>query len=101
MPSDFLYPTSIELQQVEQELMPRLTANDPLLSDIMPIRNVDSHLLEWEQRDNFRGLQGVRGLNGEPSRVKPIGGKRWMMQPGVYGEFYQIDEQQLTARRGW
>jgi hypothetical protein len=62
---------------------------------------VDSHLLEWEQRDNYLGLQQVRGLNGEPNRVKPIGGKAYQMKPGVYGEYALIDEDQLTQRRQW
>lgn len=97
---DFLYPSAIVLQQINQELVPRLAANRKIF-DIMPMRDVDSHLLEWEQKDNYLGLQQVRGLNGQPSRVKATGGKRYLMQPGVYGEFELIDEQQLTTRRQW
>lgn len=96
--ADLLYPSAVELTQVAQLLEPRLTADRPIF-DIFPIRNVDSHILEWEQIDNYTGLQQVRGLNGEPSRVKPIGAKRYLMTPGVYGEFKLIDEQQLTTRR--
>jgi hypothetical protein len=98
--ADFIYPSAIELTQVAQTLAPRLTAERPIF-DIFPMRAVDSHLLEWDQMDNFIGLQQVRGLNGEPSRVKQIGGKRYLMVPGVYGEFSLIDEQQLTTRRPW
>lgn len=95
---DFIYPTSVQLQQVEQELMPRLVEARAIFQ-IMPMRNVDSHILEWEQMDNYTGLQQVRGLNGDPSRVKPIGMKRYLMEPGVYGEFMLIDEKELTVRR--
>jgi hypothetical protein len=98
--ADLIYPSNIELQAVAQQLMPRLTADRPIF-EVLPLRAVDSHILEWEQMDNFIGLQQVRGLNGMPSRVKQIGGKRYLMTPGVYGEFAMLDEQQLTIRRPW
>jgi hypothetical protein len=98
--ADFIYPSAVELEQVAQTLIPRLTADRPIF-DIFPMRNVDSHLLEWEQLDNFIGLQQVRGLNGQPPRVKQIGGKRYQMQPGVYGEWAGLDELSLTVRRQW
>lgn len=97
---EFIYPTAVVLQQINQELAPRLAANRAIF-DIIPMRDVDTHLLEWEQKDNYTGLQQVRGLNGQPSRVKQTGGRRYAMQPGVYGEFELIDEQQLTTRRQW
>jgi hypothetical protein len=95
---DFVYPSSIVLQQIAQELAPRLEANRRIF-DILPIVNADSYILEWEQRDNYLGLQQIRGLNGDPPRVKQTGAKRYMMQPGAYGEFKLIDEMQLTVRR--
>src|SRR5690348_9951838 len=97
---DFVYPTAVELQTIEQELMPRLVAARPCF-DIFPIRNAQTHILEWEQKDNYTGLQQIRGLNGSPRVVKPVSGKRYLMQPGVYGEFINIDELQLTTRRPW
>lgn len=95
---DYLYPTAIELRQVAQELVPRLTANRAAF-DIFPIQSVNTNILEWEQKDNFTGLQQVRGLNGMPSRVKMVSGKRFLYTPGVYGEFIIIDERQITERR--
>jgi hypothetical protein len=95
-----VYPSVVELQTIAQEYLPRLMEARPVF-DIFPTRDVDSHLLEWEQRDNYLGLQQVRGLNGEPNRVKPIGGKAYQMKPGVYGEYALIDEDQLTQRRQW
>lgn len=100
MPSDFVYPTAIEIQAVAQTLVPRLVAARPVF-DIFPLRDVDSHLLEWEQRDTYTGLQQVRGLNGQPPRVKPLGARRFLMNPGVYGERMDLDEQQLTMRRNY
>ena len=93
----YVYPDQKQLQAVEQELAPRLMKNRPIF-ELMPIVEKDAFDLEWELLDNFTGLQGVRGLNGQPSRVKAIGMKRYQMAPGVYGEYAAIDEQQLTKR---
>jgi hypothetical protein len=100
--SDFIYPTTIELRTIAQTLLPRLEQNRVVFSTgFFPIRSVDSHLLEWEQKDNYVGLQQARGLNGRPSMVRPIGGRRYQVEPGVYGEFEMIDERELTTRRQW
>lgn len=96
--ADFTFPTSAELMEIEQEKLPRLIEDDPIFN-LFPIVNVDAHLLMWEQLDNFVGLQQIRGLNGQPSRVKQTGLNRYQMTPGVYGEFETIDEEQLTMRR--
>jgi hypothetical protein len=97
---NYIYPTADELQAIEQTKLPVLTQDDPIFEHF-PIVNVDSHVLSWEQRDNYKGLQQIRGLNGQPKRVNPIGGNRFTMEPGVYGEFATIDEIELTTRRQW
>jgi len=96
----FIYATSAELRQIEQDKLPNLIAQRPIF-EIMPIESVDAHILMWEQEDNYVGLQQIRGLNGQPPRVKKTGAKRYMMQPGVYGEYTTIDELELTERRQW
>lgn len=96
--NDFVYPTSAELREVEQTLIPRLTQEDPIF-DLFPIVDKDDHRLIWEQKDNYKGLQQVRGLAGQPARVKRVGAKRYDMEPGVYGEFIPLDEKELTIRR--
>jgi hypothetical protein len=96
--ADVTYPTSTELDQIAQELMPRLAADRPTFR-FFPIVTQDNWLLSWEQMDNFIGLQYARGLNGEPTRIKKTGARRFTMQPGVYGEFEHIDEEELTIRR--
>jgi hypothetical protein len=93
----FTYPTSAELQQIAQERLPRLMENRVVFT-FFPTTDVDAHLLKWEQADNFLGLQQIRGLNGEPPRVKRVG-QKIQMAPGAYGEFVPIDEQELTSRR--
>lgn len=94
----FTFPTSAELREIAQAKLPNLVAARPIFS-IMPIETVDQHLLMWEQEDNYVGLQQIRGLNGQPGRVKKTGAKRYLMQPGVYGEYSTIDELELTERR--
>ena len=96
----YSYPTSRELTEIGQDFLGPMTLSDPIFQ-YFPVRNVDSHLLEWEQRDNYKGLQQVRGLNGEPGRVNAIGGRRYRMEPGVYGEFIPLREDELTTRRAW
>lgn len=96
--TDFIYPSSVQLTQIAQILEPRLQIGR-VGFEIFPMRTVDAHLLQWEQMDNFIGLQQVRGLNGDPNRVKPVGMKRYMMEPGIYGEYGLIDEHELTVRR--
>lgn len=92
------YPTPARLQAIEQEIMPTLMLSDPIFDDF-PIVTVDDDILRWEQKDNFIGLQQIRGLNGEPPRVGRIGAKGYIMDPGVYGEFVNVDEREITRRR--
>lgn len=96
----FTYPTSAELNLIAQRKMPRLTADREVFS-FFPIRTQDAYNLLWEQLDNFIGLQAIRGINGSPTRVVPVGINRFQMDPGVYGEFMSLDELQLTQRRAY
>jgi hypothetical protein len=98
MPQTVSFPTSSELLEIEQELLPQMTMND-LVFDLMPIVSRDSALVEWEQRDNFTGLMQIRGLDGEPPVIPNVGWKKWRMEPGAYGEWAPIGETELTNRR--
>ncbi len=95
---DYVYPSNAELQQIAQDKIPRLVM-ERLGFQVMPMVNADAAVLMWDQLDNFTGLQQVRGLNGQPGRVARTGEKRYLMQPGAYGEFSTIDEVELTMRR--
>lgn len=97
--ANYIYPTSAELGVIEQQMLPMLDNSDDPIFDIFPVTTTDDSLLVWEQMDNYQGLMQVRGLNGEPGKVNRVGMKRYIMQPGVYGEFTAIDEYELTRRR--
>lgn len=95
---DFIFPTNASLSLIAQDKIARLAANR-VGFDILPMQDIDTATVQWEQWDNYIGLQQVRGLNGEPTRVKRIGAKTYRMAPGVYGEFIRLDEKELTERR--
>ena len=98
MPVTYIYPSNAELREVAQTKLPNLVKDRPAF-DILPIVTKDVDILRWEQKDNYVGLQQVRGLNGRPGRVARIGAKVYTMTPGVYGEFTTVDELELTRRR--
>lgn len=100
MATTLLYPTAVELSQIEQKKLPLLTMEDPLFT-IFPIRNKNTHLVAWDQKDNYTGLMAVRGLDGRPPRVNAKGGNRYSMEPGVYGEHMVISESEITTRAGY
>src|SRR4030095_5221912 len=98
----FSYQTTRELRRIAQILLPNLMANRIVFADdFFPIRNVDAHALEWAQLDDVLGLRRGRGLSGRPSRIQRLGGKRYMLEPGVYGEYAVVDEREITTRRPW
>lgn len=94
----YAFPTSAELMLIEQTYLPVLTADNPFFR-MFPFKSINAAVIEWEQLDNYIGLQQVRGMNGAPSRVSKTGAKRYSMKPGVYGEFETLDEEELTNRR--
>jgi hypothetical protein len=98
--ANYTYPTATELAEIEQVKLPRLVADSPIFR-LFPFEGKRSHLLEWEQEDNYGGLAQIRGLNGKPPRVVPVGAKSFLMKPGVYGEFMAIDEMERTLRRAY
>lgn len=106
----FQYPTTAALREIGSVFQSSRIEDDLLFSSVavgegrsvgplMPIVEQDTDVIMWEQRDNYPGLQQIRGLNGAPPKVQPIGSKLYLAVPGVYGEYTPIDEKQLTQRR--
>ena len=96
--ADFIYPSNQVLTAVGKEKTHALEQDDPIF-DYFPIEEENTSVLSWEQEDADTGLQQVRGINGAPKRVKPLGAKRYTVDPGVFGEFRTLDEKELTERR--
>lgn len=96
----YIFPTSIELGIVDQNLLPVLTANDPIYS-LFPVTEYDAARVAWEQEDDYLGLMQMRGYEGAFPSVPSTGVKRYVVEPGVYGEFDVISELEITERRGF
>jgi hypothetical protein len=96
----FVYPTNFELQAIEPDLVARGRAGRVGL-DIMPDRNVNAAEVRWSQQDNYYGLQALRGLDGAPTRVQRVGTKVYSYTPGVFGEYVDLTETELTRRAGY
>ncbi len=96
----YVFPDSAELRGLEQDLLPVMMEDDPVFfKELFPIDDTStSYKLEWEQLDNFYGLQQARGLDGQPAPVQRVGSNRFSTDPGVYGEYTLIDEKELTKR---
>lgn len=94
---DYQYPTTRELRQINPEKIQDLTRERPTFS-IFPMVDSQYWTLEWTQKDNWRGFQQLRGLNGEPSYVQMVGEKSFSAQPGVFGEYATVDEKMMTLR---
>jgi len=95
---DYIFPVSADLTEIARDKLPALIA-DRAIFNYFPPKDHDATLVEWEQRDNYTGLQNVRGINGQPPSVQKTGLRRFVEQPGVYGEHILLDEQELTNRR--
>lgn len=98
MATDVIFPTNEKLSEIAQEKLPALEADREIFK-IFPTRMQDEWEYSFEQLDRFKGLQKLRGLNGEPTRVKQIGTNRYQVKPGVYGEFQILEEDQLARSR--
>lgn len=95
----FIYPTSVEMREIEPDLISRGRAGRIGL-DIMPSRTVNAAKVRWSQKDNYYGLQQFRGLDGAPVHVVRVGQKTFEYEPGIFGEYVDITETELTVRAG-
>lgn len=95
---DFTYPNNASLKLIAQDLVARLAA-DRLGFQLIPFQDVNASTLMWEQKDSFKGLQAIRGINGAPGKISKTGVDRYMTQPGHYGEYEEMDERELEEMR--
>lgn len=95
----FVYPSNFKITQIMPDLMQRGREGRVGL-DIFPPTEVNVAEVRWIQKDNYYGLQQFRGLGGEPTHVQRVGLKTFAYEPGVFGEFVDINEQELVRRAG-
>jgi hypothetical protein len=95
----FIYPTSYESMRIEPDLIAAGRAGR-LGFDIMPFVSRNAAKVRWTQQDNYFGLQQLRGMDGQPTHVQRVGEKTYEYEPGVFGEFIDITETELTNRAG-
>lgn len=94
---NFVYPEALQFFEIQQDLMPRDEASRAGLK-ILPNKDAPTFKIRWSQDDNNYGLMAFRGLNGRPTKVNRLGTNVFEQEPGVYGEFQEIEEQELTER---
>ena len=82
----FTYAQNAELFAVLQNLIPVKTFEDPIFTDIMPVRSTKAQRVIWDQRDDYKGLTGARGYGGPFGQVKREGIKRYGVDPVPFGE---------------
>ena len=95
----YLYPTLRELRDLGPELVAEQMQGDALF-DLMPVRSVNAAHLQWMVEDDDFGLQQLRGIDGAPLMVRPLGKNSYLSQPGYFGEFETVTETELTERGG-
>lgn len=95
--ANFTFPTPIQLQEIQRVFQPEYVKEDPIF-DFFPIVTKDSWRIKWRQRDNFVGLQQVRGLGGAFGVIEKAGMKEYDTEPSVYGEALYWGEEELTEK---
>lgn len=93
----FIYPDSFQLTEIQQLYMAKGREGRVGL-DLCPDQPVNAGQVRWEQEDNYYGLQQLRGMDGAPNRVVSVGRNVYFYDPGVYGEYEDIKEMELTNR---
>jgi hypothetical protein len=93
----FIYPPAYQIEEIQQLYIGRKKEGRIGL-DIAPMVEADTGQVRWEQKDNYYGLQQMRGMDGAPTRVVSVGRQVFSYDPGVYGEYDSPSEMELTNR---
>jgi hypothetical protein len=94
----YSFQTNAKLSRIAQEKVAVLTLDDPIFLHF-PIESVDADTILYEQKDNYTGLQNVRGVGGQYSSVSFVGESRYIVIPGYFGDKTVIDEMKLLRLR--
>lgn len=96
MARTYTYQTSATLTKISQNLIENVTLDDPIFK-LFPLTLHNTWKLRWEIDNNDVGLMKLRGLGGEPTRITYVGSNIYEAEPGAYGEFWSIGEEELTT----
>ncbi len=96
----FVYPTNMELTQIDQDFLPVLSQSNPIF-ELFPLKERDASVLKWEQRDNYLGLMQARGQQGEYPSIQSVAINAFELTPGRYGEHALIMGKEIEDRRGF
>lgn len=99
MALNILYPTNAAMRVIGPAKVAR-AAEERLGFKILPLRQKKVAILTWQQRDNNRGLQQLRGSGGTPAKVDRRGWSKKLVEPGYFGEYTVIEEDELNKRAG-
>lgn len=97
MPVQYVYQDSFVLNEIAPELIQSTALEDPIFK-YFPIREHNQSKLRYRMKDNYTGIMSLRGYDGAPTRVLRPGESVFEVDPGVYGEFGLLEEQELTER---
>lgn len=97
---NYIYPGNYEITEIMQQQLPTLRKDrgSPAFT-FCPSVTKDVTTLIWEQRDNFAGKMAVRGVDGPPSVVTPVGVNNYMARPSYFGETMFTTEKEVMDSR--
>lgn len=95
----FVYAENAVLTTAAREKLAVTTLDNPIIQMVAPIDRVDAASVNWEVKDDIRGLMEARMLNSEFPTIQRTGLKRFQMSPSYYGESIVITEDRLTLGR--
>lgn len=93
----YTYTQSSVAMEIDQDLVSR-GREGRLGLDLFPDVPRQAAKVRWTQKDNYFGLQQMRGMDGRPLNVKRVKRTTYEYNPAVFGEFQTIDEQELVSR---
>jgi hypothetical protein len=98
MPSTLTMDGAIAVRKLAERRIPR-AMEDRLGLKIFPLGTVNETKLIYERLDLWRGLQYARGVGGTFGRLKRPNVSQLQVDPGHYGDIYQITEADLESLR--
>ena len=98
MPAQFTYTNPVTLRKIARELIIGPIEGQWIFTEVFPIENIEATVMRWIIEDNMFGLMAMRGVGGEPTRIKNVGSTGYEATPAYFGEFGTLDENEILRR---